>query len=172
MKKYLNDIINYLYVFNDKIAESAKKIIPKTEKNIVGICVRNEYKKSSYPHTRLSINFYIEAMKQYEDVNSKYLVFSDDTIESKKLFQSLENMYDIDYVDQTQSAIGLCAMSMCDHIICANSSFSYWASILNKNLNKKIVCSTKFIDDNRDKNLAKLLNYKWYPESWIALDCV
>jgi hypothetical protein len=172
IQKYSKDIINYLYVFNENITNISKNYLPKTNKQIVGICVRNEYKKSSYPHTQLTLNFYIEAMKNFDIDNSKYLIFSDDIEESKKMFSSIENNFDISYTESMQSAIGLCALSLCNHIICANSSFSYWASLLNKNLNKKIICSTKFIDENKDPYSAALLNYKWYPEDWIPLDLI
>lgn len=168
--KYLNDIINYLYVFDNKIIDYSKNILPLTNKEIVGICVRNEYKKFDCPHIKLSLDFYIQAMEQFDTNNSKYIIFSDDIDDCKNLFSSIENRFDLFYTKPMQSCIGLCSMSMCDHIICANSSFSYWASILNKNKNKKIVCSTNFIDKNKNKNLAEVLNYKWYPEEWTALD--
>jgi hypothetical protein len=168
--KYLNEIINMLYVFNDSIIESAKNILPKTDKNIIAICVRNEYKKINCPHVKLSLNFYIESMKQFDTNNSQYLIFSDDIEESKTIFKPLEQSFDIVYTDLIQSAIGMCAMSMCDHIICANSSFSYWASLLNTKPSKKIVCSTKFIDPQINSQLAESLNYKWYPDNWYAID--
>ena len=170
--KYLNDIINYLYIFDDNIIKESRKTLQKTNKDIVGVCVRNEYKKHNYPHphTRLSLDFYIEAMKQFDCTNCRYLVFSDDINESKKMFNSIENRFDLSYTTPMQSAIGLCSLSLCDHVICANSGFSYWASILNKNPNKKIVCATNFIDKNKDKHLAETLNYTWYPKEWIALD--
>lgn len=168
--KYLNEIINMLYIFNDSIIESAKNILPKTNKNIIAICVRNEYKKIICPHVKLSLNFYIESMKQFDRNNSQYLIFSDDIAECKKIFEPIEKSFDIMYTNPMQSALGMCAMSMCDHIICANSSFSYWASLLNTKSNKKIICPTKFIDDRSHPNLAQMLNYKWYPDSWCAID--
>ncbi len=170
IEKYLDDIINYLYIFNNSIIQQSKNIIPITNKSLVAVCVRNEYKTFACPHTKLSIDFYIEAMKQFDINKSKYLIFSDDIEECKIMFGPLEKSFDISYTNRMQSAIGLCTMSLCDHVICANSSFSYWASMLNKNIHKKIVCSTKFIDETVDLNLAQLLNYKWYPSTWIALD--
>lgn len=170
--KYLDEIINDLFVFNDYIIDISRNKLPKTNKQIVAICVRNEYKKFHCPHIKLSLNFYIQAMKQYDVDNCKYLIFSDDIVESKKIFSAIENQFDISYTEPMQSAIGLCLMSLCDHIICANSSFSYWASMLNKNISKKIVCSKYFIDQKIDKNLANLLNHKWYPKSWIDLDII
>lgn len=168
--KYLNDIINYLYIFNNKIINYSKNILPSTTKQTVGICVRNEYKKFDCPHIKLSLDFYIKAMEQFDINNSKYIIFSDDIDDCKNLFSYIEHKFDLFYTHPMQSSIGLCSMSMCDHIICANSSFSYWAAMLNKNKNKKIICSTNFIDKNIDENLAKLLNYKWYPREWTALD--
>ena len=170
IQKYLNDIINNLYIFNTKIIDISKKYLPITNKNIVGICVRNEYKKFICPHIKLSINFYEHAMNQFDKNNTKYLIFSDDIEECKQIFKKLEDTFDISYTEPMQSAIGMCAMSMCDHIICANSSFSYWASLLNTKSNKKIICPTKFIDDRSHPNLAQMLNYKWYPDSWCAID--
>lgn len=168
--KYLNDIINYLYIFDNKIINYSKNILPSTTKQTVGICVRNEYKKFDCPHIKLSLDFYINAMEQFDISNSKYIIFSDDIDDCKNLFSSIEHKFDLFYTQPMQSAIGLCSMSMCDHIVCANSSFSYWAAILNKNIKKKIICSNKFIDETIDPKLASLLNSKWYPNNWIALD--
>lgn len=169
-QKYLDEIINILYIFNDNIIQYSKDCLPYKDKDFVAVCVRNEYKKSNYPHTRLSLDFYKKSMEQFDVNNTKYLIFSDDIDESKNMFHNLHNYFDIYYTNPMQSAIGLCAMSLCDHIICANSSFSYWAALLNKNPNKKIICSPYFIDNTRNTELANLLNFKWYPSSWIPID--
>jgi len=168
--KYFDDIVNHLFIFNTNITNISKKYLPKTDKEIVAICVRNEYKKFDCPHTKLSLDFYIEAMKQYDINNSKYLIFSDDIPECKKIFSVVENEFDISYTEPMQSAIGMCLMSLCDHIICANSSFSYWASILNRNNNCTIICPTQFVEPG--PNIYLGLNYKWYPKNWVALDLV
>lgn len=172
-KHYLDDIITELYVFNDDILNLSKQILPKTNSEIVGICVRHEYAKTThYPHISLSMNFYEESMKKFDKKISKYLIFSDDIELSKIMFKNLENNFDIEYTKPMQSVVGLCVLSLCDHIICANSSFSYWASLLNKNPHKIIICPQKFIDEKRDRKLANLLNYNWYPESWMALPVI
>lgn len=167
---YLDEILNFLYIFDDGIIKQCKNLMPNTSKTIVGICVRNEYKRLRYPHVNLSIDFYTNAMRQFDTNNTKFLIFSDDLEESKKMFTKLHQNFDIEYTLSMQSAIGMCLMSLCDHNICANSSFSFWASLLNRNKNKQIICSTKFIDDTKNKSLANQLNYKWYPDSWLALD--
>lgn len=171
-EKYMSEILEKLFIFDDTIINRSKELLPKTPKNTVGVCVRNEYKKLITDHVKLSMNFYTNAMNQFDIKNTKYIIFSDYIDECKEMFQDLEDRYDIEYTNPMPSAVGLCAMSLCDHNICANSSFSYWASRLNKNPNKKIVCSTKFIEDKHKNILTETLNYKWYPKEWVALDIV
>lgn len=168
--KYLDKIKNYLYKFRPGILNYSKLQLPNTDKQIIGVCVRNEYKNSSHPHIQLSMKYYEDAMNKFDTNKSKFLIFSDDIDESKKIFKIYEKDYDIEYTNKMQSGIGLCAMSMCDHIINANSSFSYWASILNKNENTKIICHQDFINPEKQPILAKIMNKNWYPENWIALD--
>jgi len=169
--KYKDEIIKQLFIFNSNLINRCKKLLPKTSKDIVGVCVRNEYKKiPDNRHIKLSIDFYQRAMNLFDIKNTKYLIFSDDINECKNIFKNLESKYDIEYTNPMPSSVGMCLMSLCIHNICANSSFSYWASILNRNLNKKIVCPAKFIEDNTNCIHAKTLNYRWYPNSWISLD--
>ena len=169
---HIDKIINHLYLFNDNLIDECKNYLPKTTKNTVAVSIRNQYKKFSCPHSKLSINYYLEAMNQFDISNTKFIIFSDYIDESKEMLSDLQNIYDIEYTNQMPSAHGMCCMSLCDNIINANSSFSYWAGILNKNPNKKIICPTKFIDESIDYNLAQSINHKWYPEEWIGLDSV
>lgn len=166
----ISDLKEFLYKFDKKIINRCKKILPKSNKEIVAVCVRNEYKKLQSGHIKLSLNYYKEAMSCFDSKNTKFLFFSDDIIETKETFKPLESFLDIEYTESMPSAIGMCLMSMCDHIICANSSFSYWASILNNNTNAKIICSCKFLEDIHNSSID--INYKWYPEHWTALDVV
>lgn len=170
--KYLDKVINHLFIFNNDIVSSSKQILPTTNKNIVAVCVRNEYKKIRCPHVKLSLDFYDSAIKIFDPNSTALIIFSDDIEEAKNLLKDHSLIYETYYMNPVPSAIGLCAMSLCDHIICANSSFSYWASMLNKNPNKQIICPAKFIDPSINPILAKSLNYKWYPKNWIALDIV
>lgn len=169
---HIKDILEKLFIFQDNLIDRAKRLLPLTDKELVGICVRNEYKKLRSPHVKLSMDFYEKTMQKFDTKSTKYLIFSDDIDECKNSFKHLELTYDIEYTDPMPSAIGICTMSFCNHNICANSSFSYWASMLNKNSNKRILCSTKFIDERMDPILANKLNYKWYPSEWEAVDIV
>jgi hypothetical protein len=169
---HIDKIKNHLFVFNEDILNSSRTLLPQTEKSIVAVCMRNEYINSNHPHTRLSLNYYINAMDQFDKKNNKFLIFSDNIEQSKEILSVLDDSYDILYTNPMPSALGICLMSICNHIINANSSFCYWASLLNNNENKKIICSTNYIDPNRNYALAQASNYKWYPQDWIALDIV
>ena len=55
----------------------------------------------------------------------------------------------------------LCLMSLCDHNIIANSSFSWWGAFLNQNKNKKIVAPSNWFTNKEIVNL--------YPQTWIII---
>jgi hypothetical protein len=65
-------------------------------------------------------------------------------------------------MENNPTEIDLCLMSMCDHNIIANSSFSWWGAWLNNNPNKKVVAPKKWFGPAYTHNTKDL-----YPESWI-----
>jgi hypothetical protein len=60
-------------------------------------------------------------------------------------------------------------MSLCDHHITTNSSYSWWGAYLSKNLNKKIICPTNWIDANKLPGLS-WINGNFFPPTWINID--
>jgi hypothetical protein len=153
------DILS-LFEFNPQLVEHATTLLPKTTKKIVGISYRYEYKKLNTSHVQLDKWYYETAMNMFADCI--FLIFSDDIKEAKRFFGEKENIL---YTKDMSSAVGICTLSLCDHIINANSSFSLWASFLNKNKTKQIICPTYWV---RTPEFS-FINGNYYPETWINI---
>lgn len=55
-------------------------------------------------------------------------------------------------------------MSLCDHNVIANSSFSWWAAWLNRNQHKRVAAPTRWFGD------PSMHNPDILPESWMRID--
>jgi len=58
-------------------------------------------------------------------------------------------------------------MTLCDHNIVANSSFSWWGAYLNNSSEKIVVCPEDYIGPSDKK--GQFINKNYYPKDWIAL---
>ena len=74
----------------------------------------------------------IQAVCQTTD-NSLFVFFSNDPDYVKKHYK-LENMLVVDWNTGDDSFIDMYLMSNCKSMILANSTFSYWAAMLNNNV--------------------------------------
>jgi len=145
---YKDDIDNFLIeclkttaVKNESDSLPSKRI---QELEFVSIHVRRtDYLSLSDIHLNLSISYYEEAISHFSKEKSIFLIFSDDVeyIKSEPLFQSLANKYIVTNQDDEYS---FWLMSACHHNIIANSSYSWWASYINPNPNKLIICPSKW----------------------------
>jgi hypothetical protein len=52
-------------------------------------------------------------------------------------------------------------MSSCENNIIANSSYSWWAAYLNRNVNKKIIAPANWFGPRLPHNIKNLLFEKW-----------
>lgn len=134
--------------FKDTIQESAKlkmHEIPKSY-DTVALHVRiGDYAGLQLFHPICGLDYYIKALSKFTDSNNeinKYvLIFSDNIEYCKDIFGKQEGIM---YIEGNDQYTDLCMMSLCDHNIIANSSFSWWAAWLNKNPNKTIIAPKKW----------------------------
>jgi hypothetical protein len=113
----------------------------------------------------LNIEYYKKALSYYDLNDTQLVIFSNDIEWCQANLKNLHN--NITYIDGNSDYIDLCLMSLCDHNIIANSSFSFWAAYFNKNPNKKIVCPKKYLLDQHE--LAPIINGNYYPDIWTAI---
>ena len=107
-------------------------------------------------------NCAIAEIEKYIDM-PHYFVFSND-LDWVKSNIKFSNVTFVEGNKGSNSWIDLYLMTKCKSNIIANSSFSWWGAWLNQNLNKIVICPSKFsiIDINSDV----------YPNGWIKIDSI
>ena len=166
--KYFHDIrdeILKIYTFNENIKNICTNII-KSIKQQDEILVSVHFRRGDYLYMsslNLSLNYYNEAIKIIETMffnkKIKYLIFSND-------IEWVENNFKPNncvYIKNLNRYEDMCLMSMCDHNIIANSSFSWWGAYLNKNTNKKVICPYYY------SKTSVLIDGNYFPKDWISL---
>ena len=165
-KKYMYDI-RELFEFND-LSEIRNYYddIKKTYNTTVSVHVRRgDYLALSHFHNVLSVDYYKNAMKYFND-SVLYVVFSDDIQWCRNNF-NIPNVYFVENIESKipSDLFELFLMSMCDNNIIANSSFSAWAAYLNKNENKKVIAPRKwFVPPESNNQIADI-----YDDNWIII---
>lgn len=111
----------------------------------------------------------VENFMPTEDYN--FVVFSNDIAYAKEMFGG-DNIWFIEPVggekvctDSEKEDLAL--MSLCDHHITANSSYSWWGAFLSKNPNKKVTCPTNWL---KAYHPSSWMNGRYYPPTWINID--
>lgn len=108
--------------------------------------------------------FYEKAIAYIRDKvqNPRFFVFSDDMERAKEMFRELEPTYVCH--SREDADIDMHLMSLCKHNVIPNSSFSFWAALLNSDPQKIVVCPKYFF---RKEN-------EWFelesPLGWKKLD--
>jgi hypothetical protein len=130
------------YSFNHKQERGVQEL------EFVSIHVRRtDYLALSDIHLNLGTTYYEEAISNFSKEKSIFLIFSDDVdfIQKEPLFQNLTNKYIVTNQDDEYC---FWLMSACKHNIIANSSYSWWASYINSNPNKLVICPSKWFGPN------------------------
>jgi hypothetical protein len=177
--KNIKDEILNDFTFKEEWVEKSEKIINNIDsEKVVALHVRRgdpnfwwAYTNLSQHHPPCTEEYYLKALENFGD-DYKVLVISDliewckeqpwlqgdRFIFSEESSSKFSDRSCVPYVD-------LCLMSMCDDIIIANSSMSWWGAWLNKNPNKKVIApQTWFGPAYSHFSMEDLI-----PEGWIKL---
>jgi hypothetical protein len=155
-----------LYAFDTTVLVDAAKIVEQARvdaRQVVAVHVRRtDYLTSG--HINLTRDYYEAAFEQFDDSSVNYLFFSDDIPWCRENFAKKPNIY---YAEGASAIVDMAAMSLCDHNVIANSTFSFWSAFLNRNAGRRVICPAKIL--KRDDAIP-YLNYAWYPDEFIGLD--
>lgn len=127
---------------------------------------RGDYLSDFYKDRFISLGeeYYKKAVEYIDGITSggaKYFIFSDDKEFVENAFDWLPNKVIVTGNEGTNSFRDMQLMSLCKHNIIANSTFSQWGSLLNKNKNHKTVYPKAYMAD-KDNEIKK-------DQNWIRL---
>ncbi|MFU0921025.1 alpha-1,2-fucosyltransferase [Kluyvera sichuanensis] len=107
-------------------------------------------------HGVLPLEYYTSAMLHIEKKLGKqhFVIFSDDPDWVRETFSQYENCYVVNNIENEHSAIDIYLMSLCDNIIIANSTYSWWGAWLNKSESKVVITPERWFLAE-DKNSLK-----------------
>jgi hypothetical protein len=160
--KHIEQDIRNLLTFKSEIQQTANKLIPRVDGSLISIHIRRgDYVHLQQFHPTCTPEYYLEAAFLFAHDNPYYVIFSDDIDYCKSLFVESENIL---YINNIDPYVDLCLMSMCQHNIIANSSFSWWGAWLNKNTNKKVIAPKQWFGPAYTHNTKDL-----YCDNWIIL---
>jgi len=152
------------FSFKEHILRSAENYIGNIisdNKNAILVSIhvrRGDYVMFPEHHPTCSKEYYMNALKNFSDIEKiKYVVFSDDAEWCKSEFSDQRFII----CDIGDPYTELCAMSLCDHHIIANSSFSWWGAWLNKSHDKKVISPSKWFGPAIQKDTSDVYCRGW-----------
>lgn len=161
--------IRQVYSFPELKDLKNKKVLSMIEKKeSVSIHIRRgDYLNVPELNGLAPIEYYKRAITYIRErvENPIFLIFSNDIEWCKQNFNFLENQ--VIYVDwniKENSYKDMQLMSLCQHNIIPNSSFSWWGAWLNKNPKKIVIGPEKWFTDNSGLNYEDII-----PKSWIKI---
>jgi hypothetical protein len=154
--KHIEEEIRADFSFKDEILEPCKEMIGSVGEAISLHIRRTDYLQNPN-HTPLDIEYYKQAL---DEINSDLpvIIFSDDAewCKEQELFSGDRFMIS----ESGDHYVDLCLMSLCNHHIIANSSFSWWGAWLSGS-NNVIAPNKWFGDGNNGKDTKDLIPERW-----------
>ena len=176
--QYVGDFQSYKY-FRDQedkflhIFNPPKDIVDYLNKKYSGILNtptvsihirRGDYVQNQDSYVQMSGSFVREARGIF-DSNVTFVYFSDDIDWCRKNLKFSEG--DV-FISGETDVVDLYLMSMMDHNIICNSSFSWWGAYLNKNKKKIVIAPSTWYGEKMmdwQRNVCDLL-----PPEWIVIE--
>jgi glycosyltransferase involved in cell wall biosynthesis len=161
----INDILDKYYL------DIAKTIFKKLNlEKIITIAVHfryTDYLEDNY-HYNLPEEYYLNILNEIygeyldQDVEIKILIFTDDINIFKENNSNIINIYNNilyvnDIIDRQNDETDMFLISLCDYIICANSTFSLWGSYFSDNKTKVYLPDKWFKEDGPKYDITEFV---------------
>jgi len=107
---------------------------------------RGEYLQFPEIHPTISVEYIQEALKIIGEYSTVFLFTEDESRwpGSRDFVMNNFSFPNVVFLNEDQDWKELYLMGLCENHIISNSTFSWWATFLNKNKNKKIVCPSRW----------------------------
>ncbi len=157
--------IKRLFKLNDKLFVNNWLVANGCNMNMinpkptVGVHVRRgDYLNNSDYHCICPLEYYKAAMEYFPD--SVFIFVSDDMDWVRDNFKGPNILYS----KFNDEVLDMTILTLCDNVIIANSSFSWWGAYLNYDIGKKIIAPKQWFGPLGPKDTQDLI-----PESWITI---
>jgi hypothetical protein len=148
-KEYRNNILNLFEIDTITYQYLTEKYYSVPLENTCSIHVRRgNYVERQHFHPLQTIEYYKQAISIIGE-ETLFLIFSDDIEWCKINLDFIKNKI---FIDGNLDYQDLYLMSMCNHNIIANSSFSWWGAWLNKHNTKKVIYPSHWFNNGPDSS--------------------
>lgn len=160
------DIILNQFRFKDDYRKKAELLFSDIRnysgnKPVVSLHVRRgDYLMYQDHHPSCSFEYYSKATEKIKSLlgDCVFVIFSDDTLWCSDNFKG----EDFKICSREDHFTEMCMMTLCDHNIIANSSFSWWGAWLNESMNKIVIAPEKWFGPAMNKDTSDV-----YCKNWI-----
>lgn len=170
--KNKSKVISLFTEYKKEIQFDLDKKFPSGKETISIHVRRADYLRLQHAHVVQPEQYYEDALKamsnklgyknDIEQMNKDYrfVIFSDDIEWCQTESKTFSKLKDVHFMGRNSAIEDMYLMSMCDHHIIANSTFSWWGSYLNEKKNVTVVAPKAWF----------ALGYK-KPEEWQDIYC-
>jgi len=162
------DILLDKFVFQELTSQRNLEILRdiKSREESVAIHVRRgDYARYPLLDGIADKSYFLRAIALIKEkyITPKFYVFSDDILWCREHLD-LQEVTFIDWNKGTNSYIDMQLMSNCKHAIISNSTFSWWAAWLNRNVAKTVIVPKTWYRSPNGVNTSDM-----HPKEWIRI---
>ncbi len=163
-KKHKEKILPYFLPTEKRVKKLYAKHPWLLEKTTVAVHLRCYFREDINVRMTwgiLSKDYFLKAMALFPE-DTLFVFFSDDIELCKKLFR--DSVKNARFIEGQDGIDDFYMMSLCNHNIISNSTYSWWSAYLNQNPEKIVVAPSLWIAGDLERSNAII------PKDWVKID--